>query len=251
MALKDEVREQQEKLRGKSFREKLEYFWDYYKIHTLVILFAAFTIGLFIRDTANSKDDAFSAVVLNSYGFEMQEAFQEDFASYAGIDTDTYNCLIDATSTLSLDSMTQFDLAFSQRLTGLVQTSSLDAFISDAEIFGHYAEGMMFQDLREVLSEEEYKKYEPCFYYIDEAAIKESGGMDEGLYPDEQTKPSPDPADPDAMETPVPVGIYLKDSSKLAQWNCYADTKETPVFGFVFTSKRPDLSRLFLAYLTE
>lgn len=251
MAMRDEVKEQQQKLKGKSAREKLEYFWDYYKIHTIVVLFAAFAIGIFIKDMATSKDDAFSAVVLNSYGYERQTEFQEDFAAYAGIDTNTYSCQIDASSTLSLDAMSQLDLAFSQRLAGLVQTNALDAFVSDAEIFGHYAESMMFQDLREALSTEEYEKYEPYFYYVDAALIEEQTQAQEEFYPDSQPETAADPADPSAMEEPVPVGIYLPDSSKLAQWNCYAHTGEAPVFGFVFSGKHLDIAHLFLAYLTE
>lgn len=263
MTMRDEVREQQQKLKGKSFQEKLGYFWDYYKIHTIVALFAVLTIGIFIKDALSSKDNAFSALLLNSYGYEMQESFQEDFAAYAGIDTNHYNCLIDASSTYSLDSMTQIDLAFAQRLTGQVQTNDLDAFISDANVFGHYAKGMMFLDLREELSEEEYEKYEPYFYYVDAAAIKEGGeqeeepSLNEGLSLGEEPSFREEPdididhTAPSAMEEPVPVGIYLKDCSKLAQWNCYTNTGETPVFGFVCTSQKKDLARLFLTYLTE
>ena len=34
----DEVKEQRRKLKGRPFREKLSWFWEYYKIHTLVVL---------------------------------------------------------------------------------------------------------------------------------------------------------------------------------------------------------------------
>ena len=251
MAMRDEVKEQQQKLKGKSFREKLEYFWDYYKIHTIVVLFAVFAVGIFIRDMVAHKDDAFSAVVLNSYGYERQAEFQEDFAAYAGIDTQTYQCQIDASSTLSLDAMTQIDLAFTQRLAGMVQTNALDAFVSDAEIFGDYAADMMFQDLRVELDAEEYEKYEPYFYYIDAALIEEQAKAQEEPYMDSPMETAEDPADPSAMEEPVPVGIYLPDSSKLAQWNCYANIDESPVFGFVFSGQHLDIAHLFLAYLTE
>ncbi len=252
MAMRDEVKEQQQKLKGKSVREKLEYFWDYYKVHTIVVLFAAFAICIFIKDMMASKDDAFSALVLNSYGYEQQADFQEDFAAYAGINTKTYNCQIDAASTLSLDAMTQLDLAFSQRLAGMVQTNALDAFVSDAEIFGHYAEGMMFQDLRGELSAEEYEKYEPYFYYVDAVFIEEKNRVqEEDPYSDSPQETAADPTDPSTMKDPVPVGIYLPDSAKLAQWNCYMNTEEAPVFGFVFSGKHPDTAHLFLAYLTE
>ncbi len=254
MAMRDEVKEQQQKLKGKTFREKLGYFWDYYKIHTIVGLFVIFTAGIFIKDMISSKDTAFSAVILNSYGFETQESFQEDFAAYAGIDTDDYHCMIDTSSTFSLTSMTQLDFAFSQRIAAQVQTNALDAFVSDPSVFQHYAEAMMFLDLREVLSEQEYKKYEPYFYYIDAAVIEEKNTMDENVPLEGQAK-SPsgpeDPAGPATMEEPVPVGVYLKDSAKLAEWKCYAGIDATPIFGFVNTSNRADLSRLFLQYLTE
>lgn len=250
MAVRDEIKEQQQKLKGKNFREKLAYFWDYYKIHTIVILFTAFTIGIFIRDMKAGKDDAFSALILNSYGYERQEEFQEDFAVYAGIDTEAYNCQIDASSTLSLDSMSQLDLAFSQRLAGMVQTSALDAFVSDMKIFGHYAEGMMFLDLREELTAEEYAKYEPYFYYVDAALIEENAQTQDETDSEPQAENAAASADPSSMEKPVPVGVILEDSSRLAQWNCYADTGEDPVFGFVFSGQHRELAHLFLAYLT-
>ena len=34
----DEVKEQQQKLKGKPFKEKWAYFWEYYKIQTLVAI---------------------------------------------------------------------------------------------------------------------------------------------------------------------------------------------------------------------
>ncbi len=253
MAMKDEVKEQQQKLKGKTAREKLEYFWDYYKVHTIVALFVVFTAGIFIKDMISSKDTAFSAVVLNSYGFETQEDFQADFSAYAGIDTNAYHCLIDATSTLSLESMTQIDFAFSQRLAGMVQTNGLDAFVSDPLVFGHYAEEMLFRDLRKELSNEEYLKYEPYFYYIDAAAIEEKNKIDEAMadVSSEISATQTDPTNPSAMTDPIPVGIYLDNSTKLAEWNCYANMEETPIFGFVETSNRMDISHLFLQYLTD
>ena len=45
MAMRDEVREQQNKLKGKTFKEKLNYFWDYYKVHTIALVFAIIVIS--------------------------------------------------------------------------------------------------------------------------------------------------------------------------------------------------------------
>ena len=50
MAMRDEVREQQNKLKGKTFKEKLNYFWDYYKVHTIALVFAIIVISVFVKD---------------------------------------------------------------------------------------------------------------------------------------------------------------------------------------------------------
>ena len=60
MAMRDEVREQQNKLKGKTFKEKLDYFWDYYKVHTIVLVFSIVVISVFVKDIVTSKDNAFS-----------------------------------------------------------------------------------------------------------------------------------------------------------------------------------------------
>ncbi|NBI89058.1 hypothetical protein D3Z45_00290 [Lachnospiraceae bacterium] len=252
MAMRDEVREQQNKLKGKTFKEKLDYFWDYYKVHTIVLVFSIVVISVFVKDIVTSKDNAFSAVILNSYAQDAQEAFQADFAAYASIDTDTYNCLIDTSATYSVASMSQYDIAFAQRIAAQVQTGDLDAFVGDGQAFSHYADGYLFQDLREALTEEEYQKYEPYFYYIDTAAIEAKRQMEEeDISSSAQEEVSTDPMDPSSMETPVPVGICLESSSKLAQWNCYAASGEPPIFGFLANAAHPDLAHRFLAYLTE
>ena len=252
MAIRDEVKEQQKKLEGKTWKDKLNYFWYYYKIHTIAVIFALFLIGIFIKDSVTAKDYAFSAILLNAYGSDKQEAFQEDFAEYADIDTGTYNCYIDTTSTLSYDTMSQMDLAVMQRIIAMAETGEIDVMISNEENFNQYSSSMMFIDLREVLPAAEYKKYESDFYYID-AAIFEND--DEIIYDEngipQSTDTVSDHTDPSAMEDPMPVGIYLKDSAKLKEWACYTGIEGSPVFGFNYSSERKDVAHLFLKYLTE
>lgn len=253
MGMRDEVKEQQNKLKGKTFKEKLNYFWYYYRIHTAAAIFLIAVGALFIKDAVTAKDNAFSATLLNSYGSNKQDAFQADFAEYAGIDTTSYNCYIDNSSTINYETMSQMDMAVSQRIAAMTQTGGIDVMVSDLEPFGNYANGMLFTDLREELSDEEYEKYEDDFYYIDAAAAEAAGNDMLSLEEDmNETAPADvNPSDPDTMEDPVPVGIYLKDSAKLKEWECYTTTEDTPVFGFVYSALQKDYSHLFLKYLTD
>lgn len=252
MAMFDEIKEQQKKLKGKSPREKWNYFWYYYKIHTIAVIIALVLLGTFIKDSLSAKDYAFSATLLNSYGMDVQNDLEADFAAYANIDTNTYDCFIDTSSTLSYDTMSEVDLAVSQRIVAMAQTDGIDILVSNSEPFTTYAENSMFLDLREELSAEEYAKYEKDFYYIDQAVV--DANSENTTYDENgniQLEVSPDHSDPNSMKEPIPVGIYLRDSAKLKEWNCYLAYEEPPIFGFVFSSERKDACHLFLQYLAD
>ncbi len=255
MSVWDEIQEQQKKMKGKSLKEKWLYFWDYYKVHTLVIVLVIACGAWFIYDVMSAKDEAFSAILLNAYGQSEQANFAADFAAYAGIDTNTYECNIDTIGTLDYSTLAQADYAYSQRIYALTQANGLDVLISDTEPFDNYATSEFFLDLRKELTEEEYEKFEPHFFYVDGAAIAARDNGAEPVYDEngllQVSDPSIDHSDPTSMEDPIPVGIYLEDCEKLAQWDCYTFMEETPIFGFVCTSERKELAHQFLQYLTE
>lgn len=251
MAMRDEVNEQKNKLKGKTFKEKLGYFWDYYKVHTFVTLLVVVIASVFIHDAITAKDYGFSATLLNAYASDNQEALENEFAEYSNIDLDIYDCYIDTGSTLSYETMSEMDLAISQRLIAMAQTDAIDVVISDLEPFSNFSKGMMFVDLREELSEDEFAKFEPYFFYID-AALEEEDDMiygEDGM--PQIVDNSIDHSDPSSMKDPIPVGIHLEDSAKLKEWGCYPVKDSTPIFGFVYSSVRKDVSHLFLQYLTE
>lgn len=254
MAINEEIREQQKKLKGKTFKEKLGYFWYYYKIHTLAVIFVVVFGSNLIKDIVTAKEEAFSATILNAYGNETQDDFQAAFAKYAGIDTEVYDCHIDTSSTLNYNMTSEVDLAIFQRVVAMAQTNSLDVLIGDLMPFTHFAGATLFLDLQDVLTDEEYIRYEPYFYYIDGATLDDEDEDDVTYGSDGSTNfidAGVDHTDPSSMEDPIPVGIYLPDSAKLEEFNCYTLTGETPIFGFVFSSAKLDTARQFLQYLTE
>lgn len=255
MSIWEETKEQRQKMKGKSLKEKWNYFWEYYKIHTLVIILGVSLVTWFVHDIVTAKDEAFTATLLNSYGQDGQEGMAAEFAAYAGIDTDIYSCYLDCEATLNYSTMSQADLSYSQRIAVMTQSKTLDVIISDTEPFDNYATSEFFVDLREELTPEEYARFEPHFFYVDGAAIEARNNGAEPVYDEngllQVSDPNIDHADPASMKDPIPVGIYLEDCKKFEQWGCYTYMKETPIFGFVCTSQRKDMAHLFLQYLTE
>ena len=261
MPVMDEFKEERELIKNRSFKEKCSYFWDYYKYHTLaaiLIVFFAITLG---HDILSAKDYGFYGVMLNSTmlsGTKMGTAFAE----YAGIDTNQYDCFIDAESTLSYTGMNEYDMATTQRLAALVQTGDLDAVVFDSVAFNNYANNEMFLDLRTVLTKEELANYQNDLYYVDyaqiEAANADSNYMNEDLISGEDIS-NMDSEDiqveaekhrhPEAMEKPVPVGIYITDSAFVRKSGNYSQM--VPVFGFSATTTRLDIAKKYLNFLYD
>ena len=97
----DEIREQQLKTKDMSAKGKLAYFWDYYKVHTIVILLVLIFGGALIHDIVSAKDYCFSSIMMNA-SLLSGESMESAFAEYADLDTETYQCFIDTTTALSL-----------------------------------------------------------------------------------------------------------------------------------------------------
>ena len=87
----EEIREQQKKaFATMTPKEKLAYFWDYYKIHTIVAIAVIVFVIAFINSYRSNKPIAFYAVMLNADSYGDNAAFantwSEGFMEYAGID---------------------------------------------------------------------------------------------------------------------------------------------------------------------
>ncbi|MCM1126362.1 MAG: hypothetical protein NC429_07805 [Lachnospiraceae bacterium] len=259
--VQDEIRQQQQKLKGRPFKEKLQYFWYYYKIHTIVILAVIFFGITLIHDITSAKDYIFYGVMLNAVQLS-EEGMENAFSEYAGLDADTYECFIDTSSTLSYRTATQYDMATSQKLIALVQTKDLDAAVFDSEVYNNYANNGLFLDLSTVFTAEELQKYEDYLYYIDKAEVdradEDTDYVNEDLLSsaesamlsnDDVLKEAETHRHPENMEQPIPVGIFIEDSPFVQKSKAYDILK--PVYGISATTTRLDTAKKYLEFLWD
>ena len=251
----DEIRQQQMKTKEMSAKGKLEYFWDYYKVHTIVAILVIFFAAMFIRDIVTAKDYNFYSILFNARqlsGDSLESAFSE----YAGLDTENYECYIDASTGLSLTSFTEYDMATVQKLMATLQIGDLDTVVFNSELFNNYAGNEMFLDLRTVLSKEELNTWKDYLYYIDyvEVAaeredVDEKDAADDERRQQEILEETNRHRSPEGMAEPVPVGIFMEASPFAEKSGAYSDL--VPVFGFVSTSKRTETGKQFLEFLWD
>ena len=265
MAVRDEIRQQRQKLKGQGFKAHWDYFWEYYKIHTIVAVVAIILVVTLIRDIANRKPYALYSLFVNNQGMETQLLLQDGFAEYAGIDTTAENVLVDTSSNYIGSSIDQTTVATSEKIMALISASELDVFVSDLGTAYHYASQETFMDLRDVFTKEELDAMSDRLFYVDQAyadylASEEytdyitTGKFDESnkyaVMADKYNNTFQyDEISPSEMDDPIPVGIKLDNSKALAEAQAYPGS--TPVAAIVINTERIDRSKQFIEYLMQ
>lgn len=218
-SVNDEIREQQSKLKGKPAKEKLKYFWDYYKIHTLVaVLLIVFASNL-IYTIATRKDSVLDVALVNTFLKEEldSEAVAADFALYARIDTAKYEVTIDPDLYVDYEGTDQYSYANLQKLTAMAAGGTLDIILANDDYIDHNLNAGIFTDLHDFFTEEELAQYEDRLIYREIAEYEEA----------------------------IPIGIDVRDSKylisdRIPAWFCP-----------VATCRNQENAKLFLEYLLE
>ncbi len=262
-SLEGEIREQQRKLKGKSFKEKLTYFWDYYKIHTIVAVVVIIFLVVIIKDMVNNKDYGFYAAITD-VDVTMAEGnlWGEDFASYAGIDLDEFECSTDTSLTLSADSNSTYSMANYEKLMVMASAGTVDVITGESEEFENLAQNGFFANLEEILPDETLEKYKDRIYYTDSATFSEFDDATSDVDPKKiRAEKEINHMDPSTMKNPVPVGIIITDAARIKSSMCYEyinydeekyqGQKREAVLGIPVSALHVDKSIVFIDYLFE
>ncbi len=167
MNLKEKWNIEKEKLSHMSFKEKIGYIWEYYKLHMLVGLFILFFLGAIGTGIYNSTFDTrryqqnFQVITEDfahamGYDGKKDQIFVETmiggFGDAAGPAADT-----DPTAALDPNNMSDpmGDYTTVMKMTALISARELDVVICDQEAFEYYGEKMgAFYDLSTLLPED-------------------------------------------------------------------------------------------------
>lgn len=221
-SVNDEIREQKAKMKDKPFKEKLAYFWEYYKVHTIVIILSAAILGNLIYTIATRKDVAMTAAFVNTFLTEDLDKAQmaADFTSYAGYDPEEYETFLEAGMNVDYDVMSDITAANIQKIMAMVSAQSLDVIIANDLYVEHSKDTGMFGDLT---------------LYFPEDMLAQYAAEDRLIYADLE--------DDDKGE--VPIAIDIKDSK-------YFMSHEAPAwFIIVSNTKHPETALKFWDFMME
>ncbi len=255
MNINEEKRNQWQALKGMGFKAHWDYFWDYYKIHVIVVVFGVVMLGMLIHDIADNKPYALNAIFVNANSLVGADSLVEGFTEYENINTEETAVFIDTNTTLS-SGTGGMDVSAMEKIYAMIAAKELDTFLADAETFEGYAHNEMYLDLRDYFTADELSALGDKVFYVDHAEIvreqeEKQQKLESGeLYSEEETESTPytfERKDPSQMEDPVPYGIILENNELLNQCECYPGT--IPIAGISASTERGETSADFIRYL--
>jgi hypothetical protein len=248
MAVMDEFKEEREALKNGTWKQRISYYWLYYKWYVIVAAAILVFIVSFVHNILTRKEDAFAAAFINAWAQEGEEDYLQAFAQEAGIDLNEYQINMDSYLYITQGSLDQTTMVTTQKVMVYIASSSLDVLAADETTFQSYGYSEALADLRTLLTPAQLERYQPYFYYIDakvqekKIALEEQSGSSEGLI-------YPDPTKPELMEDPVPVAVFINNSPSLQQ--AYTFSEDDVPMGIVVNSPRQQTAIAFLDYVMK
>lgn len=250
MAVMDEFKEEREALKHGTPKEKFQYFLDYYKWYVIIAVLVIIAGIYTVREIMNRKETVLYTCLLNTLELDASE-YNAGFAEAINLDTNTCQLLFDADTWIDINSMDEATMASYQKLVAHLAAGELDIMITDADSITNYTYQEDFFTMEELLSPEQYERYEPYFYYIDMTTLEDwhtfITDYDNLLL--DISYDFPDPRKPEEMDAPVAVGIFLDECDEFRK--CYHFRSDDVVFSVFLNTAHKETALQYLDYLMQ
>ncbi len=255
MPVMSEFQEERDSVRQRPFKDRLSYFWDYYKWYVIGgVLAVVFSVSL-IKTIFFGKDTALYVAWINfaSFGTGDEEVHDPLLAYLAeqGLDTDKYDITMDSTIVMSNTEMNDETIAGSQKLAAYIAAKQLDSMVAGYTMFMTHAYQDLYLPLSDYMSQEEIAELEEqgLLFYIDYDVLEAITTTETVVFDDEYLSALPDPTDPDSMTSPVAVGVRVDASSVFPESYYLRDDDDTIYAGALINSTHADTVNTFIHWL--
>ena len=214
MTIKEYFKEGINAIKDRPPKERLAYFWEYYKWYAIIFLLVIVLLVQGVLGVINRRETALSGVLLNCKLGVADKEFLQDFYAYAGIDEAKESAAFYTDLTIT-NGQSKNDLNAFQRIMGGIAVRDTDFIVgkSDAFPFFSYNSTEIFMDLRDFLSQETLAQVSDRLYYIDGEFLIISQFT---LYAD--TKKGNRPSYINALKNTEAKGLYEYFNNELSKY---------------------------------
>ncbi len=232
-------------------KERLLNFWYYHRLYIIIGVLVILFVVVQIHKLSNQPSVGFQGVFMNIISADRDDGrkYAEKFGEHLGVDSTRFFMDIIMYESFDIrETIDEVDYASVQQLSAYIANGDLDTAVTDESAFQFLGYWDCLADLREVYTPEQLEKWEDSLYYVDGAIVEYRADTMWGT--EEYNIPLPDPRDPDAMEDPIPVGIYLENLSQDFD-DTFSIAGGQGVAGIFVTTRRMGVCKSFIEYITE
>ncbi len=214
---------EKQKLNEMTFKEKVTYFNNYYRVTTIVIIGVVLSLTYLVYSILSPKPETilYAALINSPLDEESAQALQSDFGRKLDIDPETQEIMIDTSYMLGTDgNVSEYSLSSEQKLVTYFYAGQIDVIIAPESVFSNYAHLGNFVKLTNEMPTDLCTALADSFYYS-------------------ETEENP---------TAGAYGIYL-DGAKI--YDKYGEQIDRPVIGIVANSKFKPNGIEFIKYLFD
>jgi hypothetical protein len=164
---------EKEKLRDMPFKGKINYLWEYYKLHAMMTVIVLAAIIYFIYTMLNpSATPKFSAAMIdNTIKKEVLDQYAEEFSAKLQLNTKKESVEFNTNYNFNADA--EYVGNMKQALVAYIQSAQIDVIIAPESIFKEYAHVGTFSELSDQLPTDIYSSLTNDFYLTDTEEDKE------------------------------------------------------------------------------
>lgn len=242
MKISEYIRSEKEKIRGKPWKERLAYFWEYSKWYVLIGLVAAVLLAQTVVTEINKKEVVLKGILIDGTGALEEPDVLKAFYSENGLDPEKQEVYLNTGLALNgvIPSVVTNSYQQIHASIGAEDTDFLMGYEYAIQRFA-YDTSNPLADLRDILSAEALTELEAYLYYVDAGVIEKIRNAPQEEFP------LPDPKKPEEMERPVPVAV---DISACGEFTSVYYTPDQAVYMAVVTNApHRELTARFMEHL--
>ena len=154
--MKEIIKQERKKLKDLTFKQKLEYIWDYYKPIMAGIIGIIVIISVVVSIVRGSQiETELNVAFINSYVYDDDvAALYEGFLEYSGLNGAKQRVDFDTTYSLSTENENQATMANQMKISAVIAAQSLDVMIMPKDIYQNYLIMGAYQDLNQAMDSE-------------------------------------------------------------------------------------------------